>query len=143
MELRVHMDCHGCQRRIRKALSKLDGVDSVEIDMATQKVTVMGWANPDDVLKTVKKTGRSVELWPFPYNADFNDYYGSSGHNLYSNDGSRYYGRDSYVPVDTQSNYVDCDNDGYYQQPSYYPVTLEEKATTMFSDDNATGCSIM
>ncbi|GFS45576.1 heavy metal transport/detoxification superfamily protein [Actinidia rufa] len=43
--MRVHMDCAGCESKIRKALQKLKGVDDVDINMGMQKVTVTGWAD--------------------------------------------------------------------------------------------------
>ncbi|KAK9122533.1 hypothetical protein Sjap_012135 [Stephania japonica] len=49
VELLVHMDCEGCKRRIRKAISKLEGVDSMDIDMDKQKVTVTGYVNQRQV----------------------------------------------------------------------------------------------
>lgn len=130
----------------------MPGVDSIDIDMEQQKVTVMGWADQEELLKAAKKTGRMAELWPFPYNADYADYYaeyyGSPTSNLYT-DNSRLYSPDRYFVDQTESmNYIngyDRDNDykrGFYKRKPY-PVTFTEKATTMFSDDNATGCSIM
>ncbi|XP_031106653.1 heavy metal-associated isoprenylated plant protein 28 [Ipomoea triloba] len=68
IEMRVHMDCGGCESKIRKALQKLKGVDEVDIDMTMQKVTVTGWADQKKVLKTVRKTGRRAEIWQFPFN---------------------------------------------------------------------------
>ncbi|KAF2305314.1 hypothetical protein GH714_003644 [Hevea brasiliensis] len=70
-EMRVHMDCAGCEAKIKKALQKLNGVDDIDIDMAMQKVTVMGWADQKKVLKAVRKTGRRAELWPYPYNPEY------------------------------------------------------------------------
>lgn len=43
VEMCVHMDCEGCEKKIRKALLKLRGVDEINIDMVRQKVTVTGW----------------------------------------------------------------------------------------------------
>jgi hypothetical protein len=37
------------------------GIDSIDINMEMQKVTVMGWADEKKVLKTVRKTGRRAE----------------------------------------------------------------------------------
>ncbi|KDO40633.1 hypothetical protein CISIN_1g048554mg, partial [Citrus sinensis] len=51
-------------------------VDNNDIDMAVQKVTLMSWEDQKKVLKIVKKTGRSVKLWPYSYNpnGDFGYY---------------------------------------------------------------------
>ncbi|KAI4371760.1 hypothetical protein MLD38_010074 [Melastoma candidum] len=67
VEMQVHMDCTGCENKIRKALQRVEGVDDVDIDMAMQKVTVTGWTDRDRVLQTVRKTGRRAEFWPFPF----------------------------------------------------------------------------
>ncbi|KAK7859516.1 heavy metal-associated isoprenylated plant protein 28 [Quercus suber] len=74
IEMRVHMDCAGCEGKVKDTLQKLKGVDDIEIDMATQKVTVTGWADQKKVLKAVRKTGRRAELWQLPYNPEHQDY---------------------------------------------------------------------
>ncbi|CAL5054998.1 unnamed protein product [Urochloa decumbens] len=43
LSMNVHMDCDGCEKRVRKAMSRLQGVSSVEIDMERQKVTFWPW----------------------------------------------------------------------------------------------------
>ncbi|XVE88195.1 hypothetical protein DITRI_Ditri19aG0049300 [Diplodiscus trichospermus] len=138
--MRVHMDCNGCAANIRKALEKLKGVDSVYIDMEKQKVTVMGWAAADQkkMLKTVRKTGRRAELWPYPYNSESQFYYEycqrqptitchatgrSSSYNYYK------HGYDSH-------------DHGYYQPPPYSTL-VDVEASSIFSDENPHACSIM
>ncbi|GFP96684.1 heavy metal-associated isoprenylated plant protein 26 [Phtheirospermum japonicum] len=140
--MRVHMDCPGCQIKIMKALSKLDGVDNVDIDMNMQKVRVTGWADQDKVLKTIRKTGRMAELWPFPYNPEYHDYY---NHYFAS---SVNYSYSTAEPLASTYNYhkhgYNGYGHGYYQQaPSLAILGVSERAATMFSDDNATGCSVM
>ena len=39
------------------------GVQSVDIDLAQQKVVVKGDISQDDILQTVSKTGKKTELW--------------------------------------------------------------------------------
>ncbi|XP_073314338.1 heavy metal-associated isoprenylated plant protein 29-like [Primulina huaijiensis] len=145
VEMRVHMDCHGCESKVKKALSKLDGVDNIDIDMDMQKVTVTGWADAKKVLKAVRRAGRNAELWPFPYNPEYHEY----NHQYYN-----YYGSPVNSPITddflaeppSMYNYYEHGynghNHGYYQQPPS-SIILDEGASTMFSDDNATGCSIM
>ncbi|KAK4440043.1 Heavy metal-associated isoprenylated plant protein 28 [Sesamum alatum] len=147
--MRVHMDCPGCETRIMKALSKLDGVDTIDIDMKMQKVTVTGWADQDKVLKTVRKTGRKAELWPFPYNPEYHNfythYYGTLPDYYYSDTTS---GPANYFVAERPSTYnyhehgYNGHEHGYYQQPPSSAI-LDDRAITMFSDDNATGCSVM
>lgn len=39
------------------------GVDSFDIDMKEQKVTVIGNVQPESVLQTVSKTGKKTAFW--------------------------------------------------------------------------------
>lgn len=39
------------------------GVESFDIDLKEQKVTVKGNVQPDAVLKTVSKTGKKTSFW--------------------------------------------------------------------------------
>ncbi|MCO5582673.1 hypothetical protein L7F22_036572 [Adiantum nelumboides] len=64
VELRVHMDCPGCERTVRKALSRLKGIHNVEIDREQQKVTVTGFVDKDKVLNRVRRKGKVAEFWP-------------------------------------------------------------------------------
>ncbi|XP_057419824.1 heavy metal-associated isoprenylated plant protein 28-like [Lotus japonicus] len=127
VEMCVHMDCAGCENKIRKALTKLRGVDSVEIDMGMQKVTVMGWAEQKKVLRTVRKTGRRAELWPYPYEPEYHAF-------------TRNY---SYKPSSSHKHgYSNGEDFGYYRKP-IGATLIKEKAMAMFSDDNPHACFIM
>lgn len=45
-------------------LAKLSsGVESFDIDLKEQKVTVKGNVKPEDVLQTVSKTGKKTSFW--------------------------------------------------------------------------------
>ncbi|KAJ7945368.1 Heavy metal-associated isoprenylated plant protein [Quillaja saponaria] len=68
VELKVRMDCDGCELKVKKALSSLSGVKSVEINRKQQKVTVTGNVEASKVLKKAKSTGKKAEIWPYvPY----------------------------------------------------------------------------
>ncbi|XP_057861885.2 heavy metal-associated isoprenylated plant protein 28 isoform X2 [Cryptomeria japonica] len=138
--MEVHMDCGGCQRKIRKALSKLQGVDSIDIDMEQQKVTVSGDVDQMTVLGAVRNTGKKAELWAYPhyyYNYD----YGS--------------GAATYAYMHTYSHEVQGQVQDYYNRDAYpyyqgegeaAPPSsnmMDHKATTLFSDENPHACSIM
>ncbi|CAA3002005.1 heavy metal-associated isoprenylated plant protein 29-like [Olea europaea var. sylvestris] len=173
VEMRVHMDCLGCKNNIEKALKKLNGVDNVDIDMYMQKVTVTGSVEQKKVLKTARKTGRTVELWPYPYNPEYhgyaqsyynqyytsespaNYYYGSPtsyspstynyhehGYNYYANPASYYSNSKAPSTYNYRKHGYNGHSHGYYQQPPSSTV-FDERTSSMFSDDNATGCSIM
>ncbi|XP_010493986.1 PREDICTED: WAS/WASL-interacting protein family member 1-like [Camelina sativa] len=62
--LRVSIHCEGCKRKIKKILSKIDGVYTTNIDVKQQKVTVMGNVEPEVLIKKIMKAGRHAELWP-------------------------------------------------------------------------------
>ncbi|XP_022773866.1 heavy metal-associated isoprenylated plant protein 23-like [Durio zibethinus] len=69
VELKVRMDCDGCELKVKKALSSLSGVKSVIINRKQQKVTVTGYVEANKVLKKAKSTGKKAEIWPYvPYN---------------------------------------------------------------------------
>ncbi|PKU81712.1 heavy metal-associated isoprenylated plant protein 45 [Dendrobium catenatum] len=131
VELQVNMDCKGCEKRVRKAISKLEGVDTVEIDMDKQKVTVTGYVDHGKVLKVVRRTGRQAEFWPSPYDGEYypfalqylEDSTYSSTYNYYS------HGYNSSVH-------------GYFPDPAY-TVIIDDDAAALFNDDNVHACLIM
>ncbi|KAG6383631.1 hypothetical protein SASPL_156607 [Salvia splendens] len=66
VELKVGMSCQGCVGAVKRVLGKLDGVESYDIDLEQQKVTVKGNVQPDVVLQTVSKTGKATAFWEAP-----------------------------------------------------------------------------
>ncbi|PKI70761.1 hypothetical protein CRG98_008853 [Punica granatum] len=130
----VHMDCAGCENKIRKSLQKLDGVDDVEIDMGMQKVTVVGCVEQKKVLKAARKTGRRAELWPFPYNPEYHNfaqqYYYDTNKTSSSAFSYNYY----------KHGYEGSEY-GYYQRPPYSSI-VDQQASSLFSDDNINACTI-
>ncbi|MFQ6639267.1 hypothetical protein Gotur_015992 [Gossypium turneri] len=118
--MRVHMDCEGCAVKIKKALGKLKGVDSVDVDMRMQKVTVMGWAASDQkkMLERVTKSGKRAELWPYPYKPDnqfYYEYYAtghSSSYNYYKH-GNGGHDHGYYQPPPYSTLGMDNDKDNY------------------------------
>ncbi|GLT50240.1 hypothetical protein SLA2020_237390 [Shorea laevis] len=141
--MRVHMDCGGCEHRVKSALQKLKGVDEVDIDMALQKVTVVtGLADQKMVLKTVRKTGRRAELWQLPYNPE---HYSNASHyyNQHQCNGPLSY----YAPQPSSSyNYYkhgyDSNDPGYYRHPVHSTI-FNNQTGSAFSDENPHACSIM
>lgn len=118
------------------------GVDDIEIDMATQKVTVTGWADQKKVLKAVRKTGRRAELWQLPYNPEHQDYtyHYYNQHNC--NGPLTYYAPQ---PASSYNYYKHGYNDqapSYHQNPSHSTIFGYQTGAT-FSDENPNGCSIM
>ncbi|XP_071724658.1 heavy metal-associated isoprenylated plant protein 45-like [Rutidosis leptorrhynchoides] len=132
VELLVHMDCEGCEKRVRRAISKLQGVDCLEIDMDQQKVTVTGYVDRRKVLKVVRRTGRRAEYWPFPYDSEYYPYVAE-----YLDDST----------FSTTYNYFmhgfnETSVRGYFPDQAY--STVPDDTVHLFSDDNVHAyCSIM
>ena len=61
--LKVGMSCQGCVGAVKRVLGKMQGVESYEVDLKEQKVTVKGNVQPDAVLQTVSKTGKKTAFW--------------------------------------------------------------------------------
>uniref|UniRef100_A0A0D9VAY8 HMA domain-containing protein n=1 Tax=Leersia perrieri TaxID=77586 RepID=A0A0D9VAY8_9ORYZ len=70
VELRVSLHCKGCAGKVKKHISKMEGVTSLHIDIATKKVTVVGDITPLAVLSTVSKI-KPAQFWP-PAISDIN-----------------------------------------------------------------------
>ncbi|AQK71482.1 Copper transport protein CCH-like [Zea mays] len=61
--LKVAMSCEGCAGAVRRVLSKMEGVETFDIDLKEQKVTVKGNVKPEDVFQTVSKSGKRTSYW--------------------------------------------------------------------------------
>ncbi|KAK7355234.1 hypothetical protein VNO80_14484 [Phaseolus coccineus] len=61
--LKVGMSCQGCAGAVNRVLGKMEGVESFDIDLKEQKVTVKGNVQPDEVLQAVSKTGKKTAFW--------------------------------------------------------------------------------
>ncbi|XP_015936566.1 heavy metal-associated isoprenylated plant protein 28 [Arachis duranensis] len=140
IELRVHMDCPGCENKVKSSLQKLKGVDSIEIDMSLQKVTVNGWADQKKVLKTVRKTGRRAELWQVPYSTNVDDQYLVQQHHC--NGPINYYASQPSSSYNYYKHGYDSSDPRYYNYPSQSSIITRQTGAT-FSDDNPHACSIM
>lgn len=58
------MTCGGCAASVRKALGAVDGVEEVQIDLATKDVRVVGSAKPDALRTAIAKAGFEAEGLP-------------------------------------------------------------------------------
>ncbi|PON98195.1 Heavy metal-associated domain containing protein [Trema orientale] len=121
VEIKVKMDCDGCERRVKNAVSSMKGAKQVEVNRKQSRVTVTGYVEPNKVLKKVKSTGKRAEFWPYvPYNLVAYPYVAQA--------------YDKKAPSGYVKNVVQA-------LPS--PNAPDEKFTTMFSDENPNACSIM
>ncbi|XVF76573.1 hypothetical protein PTKIN_Ptkin13bG0276600 [Pterospermum kingtungense] len=60
--LRVSLHCKGCEGKVRKHISRMEGVTSFSIDFAAKKVTLVGDITPLGALASVSKV-KSAQLW--------------------------------------------------------------------------------
>ncbi|KAL7144020.1 hypothetical protein ABFS83_08G230700 [Erythranthe nasuta] len=134
VNLKVRMDCDGCELKVKNALSSLTGVKTVEINRKQQKVTVTGFVEQSKVLKKAKSTGKKAEIWPYvPYNLVAQPYAPQS--------------YDKKAPP----GFVRKSDNYYYSQNNINNNTSlvsstkfnEDPYIGMFSDDNPNACSIM
>uniref|UniRef100_A0A2P2MY17 HMA domain-containing protein n=1 Tax=Rhizophora mucronata TaxID=61149 RepID=A0A2P2MY17_RHIMU len=65
--LRVSIHCKGCEGKVRKHISKMQGVTSFTTDLETQKVIVKGDVTPLGVLASVSRV-KNAEFWSSPTN---------------------------------------------------------------------------
>ncbi|KAL2531974.1 Heavy metal transport/detoxification superfamily protein [Abeliophyllum distichum] len=69
VHLKVRMNCDGYELKVKKALSSLSGVKSVDINRKQQKMTITGYVEQSKVLNKGKSTEKKAEIWPYvPYN---------------------------------------------------------------------------
>ncbi|KAI4357683.1 hypothetical protein L6164_001617 [Bauhinia variegata] len=119
VEIKVKMDCDGCERRVRNVVSRMKGVKQVEVNRKQSKVTVTGYVEPNKVLNRVKSTGKRAEFWPYvPYNLVAYPYAPGA--------------YDKKAPAGNVRNVVQA-----------LPAPTDEKYMSLFSDENPNSCSIM
>ncbi|XP_027339299.1 early nodulin-75-like [Abrus precatorius] len=61
-EIHVRMDCNGCVQKIKKALSGINGIYDLYIDFPQQKITIIGWTDPEKIVKAIKKTRKIATI---------------------------------------------------------------------------------
>jgi len=61
--LKVAMMCTGCSGAVERVLGKMEGVQSFDVNLETQKVTVVGTVTQEEVVAKIAKTGKTVEPW--------------------------------------------------------------------------------
>ncbi|KAK1596506.1 hypothetical protein QYE76_059142 [Lolium multiflorum] len=63
--LKVSLHCKACAGKVKKHLSKMEGVRTFSIDFAAKKVTVVGDVTPLGVLTSVSKV-KNAQIWAQP-----------------------------------------------------------------------------
>ncbi|KAJ8766846.1 hypothetical protein K2173_009133 [Erythroxylum novogranatense] len=61
-EIQVRMDCNGCVQKIKKALHGINGIYDLYIDFPQQKLTIIGWADPEKIVKAIRKTRKMATI---------------------------------------------------------------------------------
>lgn len=61
-EIQVRMDCNGCVQKIKKALSGINGIYDLYPDFPQQKIIIIGWADPEIIVKAIKKTRKTATI---------------------------------------------------------------------------------
>ncbi|XP_078446724.1 protein SODIUM POTASSIUM ROOT DEFECTIVE 2-like [Wolffia australiana] len=61
--LKASLHCKGCERKLRKHLSRLEGVKSFKIEFEAKRVTVVGNITPLALMSSISKI-KKVEFWP-------------------------------------------------------------------------------
>jgi len=64
VNIKVKMDCEGCERRVKSAVKSMRGVTSVAVNPKQGRCTVTGYVEPANVLARVKGTGKNAQMWP-------------------------------------------------------------------------------
>ncbi|KAK3010969.1 hypothetical protein RJ639_010849 [Escallonia herrerae] len=107
------------------------GVDSVEVELELEKVTVIGYVDRNKVLKAVRRAGKRAEFWPYP-NPPL---YFTSTNNYFKDLTSEY--KESY-------NYY---RHGYNAGDKHGNIPVshrgDDKVSNMFNDDNVNACCLM
>ncbi|KAL9669677.1 hypothetical protein QQ045_007224 [Rhodiola kirilowii] len=128
IEIRIKMDCEGCERRVRQSVETMKRVTKVEVNTKQHKLTVMGYVEPEKVLKRVKaKTGKAAQFWPYvpydivphPYAPGSYDKKAPSGH--------------------VRNVFTDPGKAGDLARVN----SMEARILSAFSEDNAHACVIM
>ncbi|KAK7264673.1 hypothetical protein RJT34_32283 [Clitoria ternatea] len=61
-QIQVRVDCNGCVQKIKKALNDIHGIHDLRVDFSRQKLTILGWADPEKVVKAIKKTKKNATI---------------------------------------------------------------------------------
>ncbi|XP_058091560.1 heavy metal-associated isoprenylated plant protein 21-like [Magnolia sinica] len=121
VEVKVKMDCDGCERRVRHAVCSMKGARTVDVNRKQSKVTVTGYVDQNKVIKRIKGVGKKAEPWPYvEYKLVTYPYV----HQAYDKKAPSGYVRNVVQALPSPNN----------------PV---EKYTYLFNDENPHACTIM
>ncbi|KAF5734382.1 Heavy metal transport/detoxification superfamily protein [Tripterygium wilfordii] len=131
VELKVRMCCPGCERVVKNAIYKLRRIDSVEVDLEMERVTVVGYVDHNKVLKAVRRAGKRAEFWPYPDPP------------LYFTSAENYF-KDTTKEFKKSYNYY---RHGYNIGHRHGNIPINRRGddtiSNMFNDDNVNACCLM
>ncbi|XP_043708890.1 heavy metal-associated isoprenylated plant protein 27-like isoform X1 [Telopea speciosissima] len=127
VEIKVIIDCEGCERRVKKSVKGMKGVTQVDVHPKKNKLTVIGYVDPKKVLHRVQhRTGKKAEFWPYvPYEMVAHPYAPGA--------------YDKKAPPGYVKNVLVEPESSKLARAS----SVEEKYVSAFSDDNPNACSVM
>ncbi|KAF5729802.1 Heavy metal transport/detoxification superfamily protein [Tripterygium wilfordii] len=131
VELKVRMCCTGCERVVKNAIHKLRGIDSVEVDLEMEKVTVVGYVDRNKVLKAVRRAGKRAEFWPYPNPP------------LYFTSAENYFKDTTQEFKESYNYYRHGYNIGHHHGNIPVNHRGDDKVSNMFNDDNVNACCLM
>ncbi|KAK4713305.1 hypothetical protein R3W88_019212 [Solanum pinnatisectum] len=60
--LQVNFNCVMCKKFVLQAISRREGIDSVNIKTGQRKLVVIGTVRPEFLVKEIRKIGKEVEI---------------------------------------------------------------------------------
>ncbi|KAJ8480445.1 hypothetical protein OPV22_024172 [Ensete ventricosum] len=63
VELKVGMHCEECIKAIKKAIRKIEDVETYRLDSELNKITVTGNVTSEEVIRVLQKIGKSATSW--------------------------------------------------------------------------------
>ncbi|XP_020581738.1 heavy metal-associated isoprenylated plant protein 26-like [Phalaenopsis equestris] len=127
VEIKIRIDCEGCERRARHSVEGMKGVTKVELEAKENKLTVSGYVDPKKVLKRVRrKTGKNAVMWPYiKHDLVYHPYIAGA--------------YDKKAPPGYVRDVSNDPNLGNLARAS----SVEERYATAFSEENPNACAIM
>ncbi|XP_020530700.1 copper transport protein ATX1 [Amborella trichopoda] len=63
VELRVGMHCERCIKAIKKAVKKIEDIETYKVDIELKKLTVTGNVTTEEVVRELNKIGKPATEW--------------------------------------------------------------------------------
>ncbi|KAG1338089.1 heavy metal-associated isoprenylated plant protein 33 [Cocos nucifera] len=63
VELKVGMHCEKCIKAIKKAIKKIEDIETYRLDAELNKITVTGNVTTEEVVRVLQKIGKNATFW--------------------------------------------------------------------------------